>query len=85
VDKFCQYELLTAMDFRTAVTILSRQITTADIAEAMGVSPYTIRQARLQDGAPGYRTAPKGWESAFVRLAEQRQAELQTMIEGIRR
>lgn len=73
------------MDFHTAVTILSRQITTAEIAKAMGVSPYTIRQARLQDGAPGYRTAPKGWESAFIRLAEQRQAELTAMIERLRR
>lgn len=68
------------MDFRTAVNILGRQITTNDIAQATGMSPYSIRQARLQEGAPGYRSPPKGWQSALLRLAEDRRRELDQFL-----
>jgi hypothetical protein len=71
------------MDFRTAVGILGRQITTADIAEVTGMSPYSIRQARLIEGAPGYRTPPKDWEGALIRLARERVAELEKFIETL--
>jgi hypothetical protein len=72
------------MDFRTAVGILGRQITTAEIAEATGMSAYSIRQARLQEGAAGYRTPPKGWQNAVAQLAEQRLDELQALIDELR-
>jgi AcrR family transcriptional regulator len=73
------------MDFRTAVTILGRQITTAEIAEAAGMSPSSIRQARLQEGAPGYRTPPKHWEEALLQLAKQRQLELASLMKDLER
>jgi hypothetical protein len=77
-----QHALLTsAMNFRTAVNILGRQITTAEIAEAAGMSPSSIRQARLQEGAPGYRTPPKGWHAAIIKLAEERRDELDRLVE----
>lgn len=76
--------LTNAMDFRTAVNILGRQITTAEIAEAAGMSPSSIRQARLQEGAPGYRTPPKHWELAVIALAEKRVQELHALIEQLR-
>lgn len=71
------------MDFRTAVNILGRQITTAEIAEAAGMSPSSIRQARLQEGAPGYRTPPKGWQTSVKQLAARRVRELQSLIEEL--
>lgn len=73
------------MDFRTAANILGQQITTADMAEALGVSPHSIRQARLQDGAPGFRKPPEDWPEAFARLARERCSELKAFIEELER
>ena len=71
------------MDFRTAANILGSQITTADIAKALDMSPHSIRQARLQEGAPGYRKPPEGWQKALIRLAKQRNRELKALIEAL--
>src|SRR5690606_36865398 len=57
------------MDFREAARILGEQVTTEDIADALGVSLYTIRQARLAPGAAGYRRPPANWRYALARLA----------------
>lgn len=73
------------MDFRTAANILSAQITTADIARAVNMSPHSIRQARLREGAPGYRKPPDGWQQAVVRLAKARTRELKALIEALER
>ena len=72
------------MDFRTAANILGRQISTADMAEAMGVSSHSVRQARLVEGVPGYRTPPKEWLPVFIRLAEERRRELDRLVDGLR-
>jgi hypothetical protein len=73
------------MDFRTAANTLGVQITTADMAEALGVSSHSVRQARLQDGAPGFRKPPEGWPQAFARLANERCTELQALITELER
>ena len=73
------------MDFRTAANILGQQITTADMAESLSVSPHSVRQARLQDGAPGFRKPPEGWPQVFIRLAKERCGELQAFIEELER
>jgi hypothetical protein len=73
------------MDFRTAANVLGQQITTADMAEALGVSPHSIRQARLQDGAPGFRKPPEGWPQIFAQLARERCRELQVFIQELER
>jgi hypothetical protein len=73
------------MDFRTAANALGKQITTADMADALGVSSHSVRQARLQDGAPGFRKPPEGWHQAFTRLAKERCAELKVLIEELER
>ncbi len=73
------------MDFRTAVNVLGKQITTAEIADAFGMSPHSIRQARLQEGAPGYRRPPDGWQEVLLRLARERVVELDSLIETIER
>ena len=68
------------MDFREAAQLLGRQITTADMAKELDVSGHAVRQARLQEGAPGYRKAPEGWRTGFSRLALTRIEELQALI-----
>jgi hypothetical protein len=73
------------MDFRTAANLLGEQITTAEIAEALGVSPHSIRQARLVEGAPGFRRPPAGWQEALARLAEQRGTELKALAAELRK
>jgi hypothetical protein len=73
------------MDFRTAANILGHQITTTDMAEALGVSPHSVRQARLQDGAPGFRKPPEGWPQVFTQLARERCSELNAFIEELER
>jgi hypothetical protein len=73
------------MDFRAAATILGQQITTADMADALGVSPHSVRQARLQDGAPGFRKPPEGWPQVFAHLARERCSELLGFIEELER
>jgi hypothetical protein len=71
------------MDFRTAANILGEQITTADMAEALSVSPHSVRQARLQDGAPGFRRPPEGWTQVFAQLARERCSDLQALIKEL--
>jgi hypothetical protein len=73
------------MDFRTAANILGQQITTAGMADALGVSPHSVRQARLQDGAPGFRKPPEGWPQVFAQLAKERCSELQAFMEELER
>jgi hypothetical protein len=73
------------MDFRRAATILGRQITTSDLAKSLKMSAHSIRQARLIDGAPGFRKAPDGWKAAIVSLANQRIVELQELVDELER
>jgi hypothetical protein len=72
------------MDFRTAVNILGRQVTTAEMADALGLSSHSVRQARLQEGAPGYRNPPKVWKPALIALAEARKKELEELLDALR-
>ena len=61
------------MDFKEATDELFRPVTTYDhLAQALGVSVATIRQARLAEGAKARRSPPPGWLEAVGRLAEAR-------------
>ena len=71
------------MDFRTAANVLGKQTTTADMAEALRVSPHSVRQARLQEGAPGFRRPPESWQRVFAQLAKERCSELQAFIQEL--
>ena len=42
------------------------------LAEALGVSVASVRQARLTEDALSFRRPPKGWEAVVARLAKQR-------------
>ena len=58
-------------------------ITLADIAEAAGTAPQTLRRARIDPGSSNYRRPPDGWERAIARLARERAAELRKLAEQL--
>jgi hypothetical protein len=60
------------MDFKKATDSLFAGVAHKDLADELGVSIPTIRQARLGVKARSYRTPPKGWERAVIDLAENR-------------
>jgi hypothetical protein len=67
------------MEFREAAQLLGEQITTAQMAEALGVSEASVRQARLIEGAAGYRRPPEGWQKALAKMARERGKELERL------
>jgi hypothetical protein len=72
------------MRFKDATDELMAVITTEDVAEGLGCSKQTIKQARLKDGVTGYRSPPASWEAGIARLAEQRIAKLKRLAEKMR-
>ncbi len=72
------------MDFKTATDELFSRVDHADLANALGTSVATIRQARLSDTSKAHRAAPADWEMAVIRMAEQRVGHYRRLIEKIR-
>jgi hypothetical protein len=64
------------MDFRKATNELLAGISHEVLAEALGKSVPSIRQARLDEAANAYRKPPAGWERAVIKLALQRAKRL---------
>ncbi len=65
------------MDFKKATDTLG--LPAAELAQAFGLEPQTIRQMRLAPDARGYRSPPADWERTVARLARERGRELQEM------
>jgi len=59
-----------AMDFRQATDELLAGISHERLAEVLGVSVSSVRQARLAEGAKAHRKPPKDWEDAVAGMAE---------------
>jgi hypothetical protein len=59
------------MDFKEATDELMKGLTRGQIAEALGKSEASIRQARLPDDNAAVRTPPQGWEGPLAALAER--------------
>jgi DNA-binding GntR family transcriptional regulator len=72
------------MNFRAATDGLCEKLDHSDLAEALGVSVQTIRQARLQNENGAHRTPPSDWEGAVIRLAEKRVWHYRRLIERLR-
>ena len=60
------------MNFKEATDALFERVTHDALADALGVSVPSIRQARLDPKAMAHRQPPEGWERAVARLAEMR-------------
>lgn len=72
------------MDFKKATDILFDRVGHAELADALGVSVASIRQARLGDTARAHRGPPSHWREAAIRLAERRIMQYRHLIESIR-
>jgi hypothetical protein len=71
------------MDFRKATDDLFERIGHEDLAQALGVSVASIRQARLRQDAGAHRAPPQNWEIAVVRLAKRRMALYRDLIDAL--
>jgi len=71
------------VDFKKATEELMAGMTRGQIAEALGVSEATVRQARLDDTANAHRNPPAGWEAKVAKLAKQRAERLQRVAERL--
>ena len=58
------------MTFKEATDGIFSRVGHEALAEALGVSVASIRQARLQTDAKAHRAPPEDWERAVIRLAE---------------
>jgi hypothetical protein len=71
------------LDFKTAVKRLSAGVTQDAIARALATSYYTVKQAKLEDGSAGNRSAPPGWEKGIAKLARKRSEELTKLADQL--
>ena len=71
------------MDFKKATEELMAGMTRGEIADALGVSEATVRQARLEDTAKAHRNPPGGWESKVAKLAKARSERLARLAEKL--
>jgi hypothetical protein len=65
-----------AVDYKEATDRLLEKITTADLADELGVSQNAVVRARLDPRTRDFRPPPSGWEAAVARVAERRGIEL---------
>jgi DNA-binding GntR family transcriptional regulator len=72
------------MDFKEATDGLFDRISHEELAEALGVSVASIRQARLPPEANAYRAPPKSWQDTVIRLAEKRVFHYRQLIDRVR-
>ncbi|MDZ4777270.1 MAG: TrfB-related DNA-binding protein [Alphaproteobacteria bacterium] len=72
------------MDFKKATDVLCDGVTHQELAEALGVSLASVRQARLGKDAKAHRAPPAGWERAALKLAEARAKAIQKLIDQLR-
>jgi hypothetical protein len=71
------------MNFKQATDDLFDRIDHAKLAESLGVSIASIRQARLDRNANAHREPPPNWTNAVIRLAQERAAHYQSLAEHL--
>lgn len=71
------------MDFNEATNRLCERIHHKDVAQALGVSVQTVKQARLGSGKSARRPAPAGWRDQIIRLAELRARHYQGLVDEL--
>ena len=72
------------MDFKMATDVLFDRVGHAELADALGVSVASIRQARLSETAKARREPPPHWRGAAVRLAELQVLKYQRLADRLR-
>jgi hypothetical protein len=84
VDTLAVVNRTAYMDFREATESLCAGVSHHELANALGVSVATVRQARLQSNAKGHRAPPRDWEHAVIRLAEKQVFHYRQLIDRVR-
>jgi hypothetical protein len=69
--------------FAEASQTLKGTLDDEELANVLGVSVQGIRQARLDEANPSYRSPPAGWPEAIARIARARAAELWALAERL--
>jgi hypothetical protein len=77
--------LVDTMNFKEATDTITNSLGHSDLADALGVSVASIRQARLKPSAKAYRAPPKNWPLVIIRLAEQQIMRTRELIEATRK
>lgn len=72
------------MDFREAIDTLCTPTSHSDVAQALGVSLQTVRQARMKEDSSAFRAPPKDWNHTIIRLAEKRIMHYRKLIDRLR-
>jgi hypothetical protein len=67
------------MNFKKATDELLASVTLQDLADALGVSVQSVRQARVEEGSSAHRSPPPEWERGVSRLATKRSERLQRL------
>jgi hypothetical protein len=73
------------MNFKEATDGLFDRISHEELAQALGISVASIRQARLDPKAKAYRQPPENWVGAIIQLAEGRVWHYRKLIEQVRK
>jgi DNA-binding GntR family transcriptional regulator len=73
------------MNFKKATDDLLSSISHEQLAEALGVSVASVRQARLAEDALAHRRPPKGWEAVVAQLAKQKAEHFRRLAERLSR
>ncbi len=71
------------MNFKEATDGLFDRISHEELAEDLGVSVASIRQARLDPKARAYRTPPPNWQEGVIRLSEKHMAKHHRLVEKL--
>lgn len=74
-----------AVEFRAAVKALSAGFTHDEIADVLGASFYSVKQALLPSDSPAYRSPPPGWQKALSKLARKRGGDLAKLADQLDR
>ncbi len=72
------------MNFRRATDELLATVTLQDVANELGISLQSVRQARSSEASTAFRPPPEGWENAVQRLAETRGSKLLRLSERLK-
>lgn len=71
-----------AADFVSATDALLATPKLEELADAIGCSLASVKQARMK-AEGGRRSPPPGWEAGVARLARQKAAQLQKLAERL--
>lgn len=71
------------MDFKAATDALFAKLGPEALADELGCSPQSVRQARMGQGIAGHRSPPPGWERAARKLAERQAAYFRKLADKL--